>query len=72
MKPRVVSAPRIPSHLADDAQHPPLYGHYAQPISPDASICKQEATARGKDVINLLTALRNNNAEMQAIRHLNE
>ena len=72
MKPKVISQPRVPTNLSDDARHPPLYGNYSNPLPADIEACQREAKNRGKDVINLLIAIRNNNAEMKAIRQLNK
>ena len=71
-RPKVISSARIPTHLVDDATHPALYGNYASPPGDDMSSCRQEVKRRGKDVINLLITVRNNNAELKAIRTLNQ
>ena len=62
---------QVPSSLADDASWPTLEGHYGRPLPTNVVDLRQECTLRGKDVIVLVTSLKNNNSEMDAIRQLN-
>lgn len=63
---------QVPMSLADDAYYPKLEGHYAQPLPSSVVLIRRECILRSKDVIVLVTAIKNNNAEMKAIRALND
>ena len=61
----------VPMSLADDAYYPPLEGHYGKPLPSSVVLIRHECILRSKDVITLVTSIKNNNAEMKAIRALN-
>ena len=72
IKPQVISHPAIPSYLADDSSYAPLKGHYYLPIPDKIQACQAELKLVRMDVVNCVIGHRNNNAEMEAIRKLNE
>lgn len=45
-------------------------GKYATSLPSDIPQLRQECTNRGKDVVMLITSIKNKNVEMKAIRHL--
>lgn len=70
--PTVIIRPIIPKSLADDALYPPLEGHYSTPYPSTLKACQKELKYRAIDVVSIITAIRNNNIEMNAIRNLNK
>lgn len=71
MTPKMTVSHQVPSSLADDAIYPELVGHYGRPLPTDVVSLRHECVLRGHDVIVLVTSIKNNNAEMDAIRQLN-
>lgn len=59
---------KVPQSLLNDISYSNLYGHYGRPLPVDAPSLRIEAIERGKDVITLVTAIKNKNQEMSAIR----
>lgn len=62
---------KLPSNLTDDIHYPALKGNYTKPVPKQVQQCVQEANNRAYDVFALIKAIHENNAEMQAIRQLN-
>lgn len=71
INPKMTVSHAVPSSLADDATYPRLNGHYGRPLPDHVVSLRQECRLRGRDVIMLVTSIKNNNAEMKAIRQLN-
>ena len=71
LKPKVISLPAIPSYLSDNSTYSKLRGHYYEPLPITLNACQDELKLSRVDVVNCVIGHRNNNAEMQAIRDLN-
>ena len=72
MKPKVISRPSIPNYIADNSTHAPLKAKYYSPIPNNLFNCQNELKLTRIDLVNCVIGHRNNNAEMKAIRKLNQ
>lgn len=72
LKPKMVMIRPIPSSLADNIVYGKLMGNYGFPVPEKHSDLVRECTNRGKDVVMLITSIKNKNSEMAAVRRLNE
>ena len=70
--PTVVIKIRVPASLTNDILYNHLDGHYGRSLPIDATALRLECIERGKDVIMLVTKIRNKNQEMAAIRKQQE
>lgn len=68
----VVIKIKIPPALTQNIQYNRLYGHYGRPLPVEIDALRQECIDRGKDVIVLVTAIKNKNHELEAIRKQQE
>lgn len=68
----VVIKLKVPLNLLNDISYNHLYGHYGRALPDDAPSLRLENIERGKDVIMLVTAIKNKNQEMAAIRKQQE
>lgn len=63
---------RVPGSLTNNVEYTHLDGHYGRPLPQDYEGLKIETIERGKDVIMLVTKIKNKNHELEAIRQQQE